>query len=159
MIRGIVCGVAALALVALLPGAAGATGKVVQCRTSVARNAGPSGGPALVASVPGAMTPIDLNAVLVTDRKLGHQVIVEALFAQRSATGGLKVLARLVNCTNEPLVVEARSDFMDANQLPTEAASAWRTIYLSPRATSTYEETSIGGRSVGAYLIELRPNL
>ncbi|MBC7495658.1 MAG: hypothetical protein H7243_00640 [Sphingomonadaceae bacterium] len=150
--------VAMLAATSLLAPAVATENKVVHCRTSAARDAGPSGGAALVANVPGSMTPIDLNAVLMTDKKLTHQVVVEGLFAQRDDGGGLRVVARLVNCTSEALAVQARSNFMDANQLPTEAASAWRTIYLSPRATGTYEERALGGRAVAAYLIELRPN-
>ncbi len=151
------CVVVAAMVAGTAPGAA-TENKVVHCRTSAAREAGPSGGPALVANVPGSMTPIDLNAVLMTDKKLARQVIVEGLFAQRGGTGGLRVIARLVNCTSEPLVVQARSNFMDANQLPTEAASAWRTIYLSPRAMGVYEENALGGPKVAAYLIELRPH-
>lgn len=132
--------------------------KVVSCKTYMARWAKRTGGSALVANVPSSMTPIDLNAVLFTDKKLDRQVIVEGLFAQRTPVGGLRVMARLVNCTDKQLVVQARSNFMDANQLPTEAASAWRTLYLSPRATSVYVENSVGPQ-VGAYLIELRPDL
>ena len=144
--------------VAAIAGPAMATeNKVVGCRTYNARWAGPSGGPALVANVPSSMTPIDLNAVLFTDKALAHQAVVEGLFAQRTAVGGLKVTARLVNCTDRQLTVQARSNFMDGNQLPTEAASAWKTLYLSPRATAVYEEYSIGQAPVGAYLIELRP--
>jgi hypothetical protein len=133
--------------------------KVVSCKTYEARWAGPSGGPALVANVARSMTPIDLNAVLMTDKKLARSVIVEGLFAMRTPTDSLHVVARLVNCTNKQMVVQARSNFMDANQIPTEAASAWRTLYLSPRATAVYEENSIGRTQVGAYLIELRPDL
>ena len=131
--------------------------KVVKCRTYMARMAGSSGGPALVANVPSSMTPIAINAVLFTDKKLGKRMIVEGLFAQRTAMNGLRVMARLVNCSKESLVVQLRSNFMDANQLPTEAASAWKTVYLSPKATAVYEENSIGRAQVGAYLIELRP--
>ncbi len=150
--------IAACVLIAATAPALANENKVVQCRTYNARWAGPSGGPALVANVPSSMTPIDLNAVLFTNQKLDRQVTVEGLFAQRTPVGGLKVTARLVNCTDKSLVVQARSNFMDVNQLPTEAASAWKTLYLSPRATTVYEENSIGQASVGAYLIELRPD-
>ena len=131
--------------------------KTLSCKTYLARWAGSSGGPALVANVPRSMTPIDLNAVQFTDKKLGKKMIVEGLFAQRTAMDGLKVMARLVNCSKEPLVVQLRSNFMDANQLPTEAASAWKTVFLSPKATAVYEDNSIGRAPVASYLIELRP--
>lgn len=150
----------ALGVLAALASPALATeNKVVSCKTYMARWAGPSGGPALVANVPSSMSPIDLNAVLFTDKKLARSAIVEGLFAQRTPVGGLHVTARLVNCTSKSLVVQVRSNFMDANQLPTEAASAWKTVYLSPRATAVYDENSIGRSTVNHYLLELRPDL
>ncbi len=150
--------IAAALLAATAAPALATENKVVSCQTYLARWAKRTGGPALVANVPSSITPIDLNAVLFTDKMLDRQVIVEGLFAQRTPVGGLRVMARLVNCTDKTLVIQARSNFMDANQLPTEAASAWRTLYLSPRATSVYEENSVGPQ-VGAYLIEVRPDL
>jgi hypothetical protein len=102
------------------------------------------------------MTPIDLNAVQMTDKKLTRAMLVEALFAERTEVDTLHVTARFVNCTDKPLVVKARSSFMTAAQMPTEPPSVWKTVFLPPRATGTYDETSIGGANVGAYLIELR---
>lgn len=151
------CLTLALLTVGLAAPALATDNKTVNCKTYMARWAGSSGGPALVANVPRSMTPIDLNSVLFTDKKLGRKMIVEGLFAQRTAMDGLRVMARLVNCSKEPLVVQLRSNFMDVNQLPTEAASAWKTVYLSPKATAVYEENSIGRAQVVAYLIELRP--
>lgn len=130
--------------------------KPLKCKTYLARWAGSPGGPALVANVPRSMTPIDLNAVLFTDKKLGKSMIVEGLFAERTPVDNLRVMARLVNCTKKPMVVQARSNFMTEQQLPTEKASMWKTVYLSPLSTAVYEETSVGPK-VGAYLIELRP--
>lgn len=156
MLRLLYAGIAVFVLAAP---AAATENKVLKCHTGEARAAGPSGGPALVANVPASMTPIDLNAVLMTDKKLTKSVIVEGLFAMRTPTNGLKIMARLVNCTKYPLVVQARSNFMDGNQMPTEAASAWKPVFLSPLATAVYEEASIGRGNVGAYLIELRPDL
>lgn len=146
------------ALVLLLPAqpAAARENRVVKCSTWQAREAESSGGPALVANVPASMTPIDLNAVQMTDRKLTRRMVVAGLFAQRTPANTLLVTARFVNCTDKPLVVQARSSFMDASQAPSEPASIWRTVYLAPRATGTYQERSIGTRQVAAYLIELR---
>ena len=42
----------------------------LKCYTGRAHDAPSFGGPALVANVPRSMTPIDLNAVQMTDRKL-----------------------------------------------------------------------------------------
>jgi len=152
-------GLLAAAMLAITAPALAAENKVLTCKTWRARAAGPSGGPALVANVPSSMTPIDLNAVQYTDRGLGRRVIIEAVQAMRTPAQGLSVFSRLVNCTSKPLTVQMRTNFLDTNQIPTEAASAWRTIFLSPRATASYQETSIAGGKVAAFYIELRPNL
>lgn len=149
-----------LATALLLLATAGATeareNRLLKCSTSTARGSRSTGGPVLVANVPRAMTPIELNAVQMTDRRLTRSMVVEGLFAQRTPVDTLAVTARLVNCTKKALVVQARSSFMDSNQLPTENASVWKTVFLPARATGTYSETSIGSKSVAAYLIEIR---
>lgn len=130
--------------------------RLLKCKTSEARRAQSPGGPALVANVPRAMTPIDLNGVQMTDRALTRSVLVEGLWAQRTEMDTLLVTARFVNCTNKPLVIQARSNFLDAAQIPTEPVSTWKTIFLPPRATSVYQERSIGMAAVSAYFVELR---
>jgi hypothetical protein len=128
----------------------------LKCNIGAARKAAPAGGPALVANVSRAMTPIDLNAVLMTDKPVWKSVVVEGLFARRTETETLEVTARLVNCSKNPIVIQARASFMDEGQAPTEAPSVWKTIFISPLATGVYQERSIGTTRVGAYLIELR---
>lgn len=129
---------------------------LVTCKTSRARAAGPSGGPALVANVPSSMTPIDLNAVLFTDKKLSKSVIVETVQAMRVPSQDLKIFARFVNCTKNDMRVQVRTNFLNANQAPSESATPWRTLFLSPKATSGYEDISISGAKVAAFYIELR---
>lgn len=132
--------------------------RTVKCYTDRAHWADSPGGPALVANVPTSMTPIDLNAVLMTDRNLWKSVVVEGLFARRTETDALEVTARFVNCTKKPIVIQARVDFMDAQQVPTEKESAWQQIYLSPLSTKTYQTSSIGTVKVAYFLLEARSN-
>lgn len=130
----------------------------LKCYTGRAHRAPSQGGPALVANVPRSMTPIDLNAVQMTDRALWKSVIVEGLFARRTDTDTLEVTARFVNCTKQPIVIQARSNFMDEMQVPTENASVWKTIFISPLATAVYQERSIATTKIANYLVELRSN-
>ena len=130
--------------------------RVLKCKLSKVRGAPQKTGPALVHGVKKALTPIDLNAVQMTEKWLAKRVLVEGLWAQRTGTDALLVTARLVNCTKKPLVVRARSNFMDVTQMPTEEASAWKTIFLPARATGVYQERSIGTKNVAAYFVELR---
>lgn len=148
------CGVA---LVLAIPAATPAReNRVVKCKTSAARGAPSTGGPALVANVARSMTPIDLNAVQMTNKALTKKLVVEALFARRTEGDNVELIARFVNCTKRPLAVQARASFMDAQQVPTEPASVWKTVHLSPYATGTYTELSVGRANVANYLVELR---
>ena len=136
-----------------------AENRPLKCYTGRARSAPAGSGPALVANVPRSLTPIELSTVLFTDKKLGKSVIVEELAARRTEVNGLNVVARFVNCTKKPITIQARANFLDAMQLPTEASSAWRTIFISPLATAVYQENSIATTKVAAFFVELRPNL
>ncbi|MBU6166270.1 MAG: hypothetical protein KGQ52_09055 [Alphaproteobacteria bacterium] len=147
----------ALALAATAHPATAAENRVVTCDTWKARAAPAPAGAALNASVPAAMAPISLNSVQFTDRRLGRRLVVAGVQAVRSGHHGLIVHVRLVNCRSQPLAVQLRSHFLDAGQLPTEPASAWRTLFLSPRATAAYQESSWAGPRVAAFLVELRP--
>lgn len=128
----------------------------LKCSIGAARRDPPRSGPALVANVPRAMTPVDLNAVQMNDRDTWKKVIVEGLFAKRTEMNTLEVTARLVNCTKKPLVVQARSSFLDEAQSPAEPSSTWKPVYLSPLSTSVYQERSISPKGVQYYLVELR---
>ena len=139
----------------LLATNAAAENNVVKCKTWQARRAAPVAGPALVANVPKSMTPIDLNAVQFTDKPLTRQVLVEGLFARRTETDTVEVTARLVNCTNEPLQVQARSSFMDETQNPTEPTSVWSRVSIPAYGTGVYRERSMGRDEVQYYLVEL----
>lgn len=141
--------------VAVTADAAAAENRVVTCKTRKASKAGAYAGPALVANVPKSMTPIDLNAVQFTDKALTKQVIVEGLFARRTETDTVEVTARLVNCTDAPLHVQARSSFMDEAQAPTEPTSMWSRVIIPPRGTGVYRERSMSRDEVKYYLIEL----
>lgn len=148
--------VAGLAALSTSVAAEARENRMLKCSITRARAAPGPGGPALVANVPGAMTPIDLNAVQMTDKEVRKSVVVEGLFARRTEVNTLEVIARFVNCTKQPLAVQARTSFIDNQQVPTEPTSVWKTFYLPARATGTYSERSIGGANVASYLIELR---
>lgn len=125
---------------------------LVECKTPVSINIK---GPALVGQGYGLeMTPIPIDALQYTDGSVASSVAVQAVRATRSATDTVQVTARVVNCTDKPISVRARSSFMDEKQIPTEPTSAWKILFLSPKATSIYQEFSIS-TNVSHYLIEL----
>lgn len=128
----------------------------VTCDMWDAKRSVSPGGPALVANVSTAMTPIDLNAVQMTDRKLAGKVLVEAIFARRTETNSVEVITRFVNCSKKVVELDARSSFMDADQVPTEDSTFWKKVILSPKATGVYRALSIGRDEVKYYLVEAR---
>jgi hypothetical protein len=113
-------------------------------------------GPALVSPVPGALQPMPLNTVNVTDHNILRKVMVQSVAARRTETRTVQVSAQLVNCTDYPLQVEGRTHFFDTAQVETEPASAWQRVMLSPRTVATYSERSVGADQAASYLVELR---
>jgi Protein of unknown function (DUF1425) len=132
--------------------AAPARTAVVQCPRPLAA---PPAGDALVALAYDAMTPIPVDAVQFTNEALAHQVVVQQLSAHRTPTDTVQVTARLVNCTDAPVVVGSRLHFMDANHLPLEDVSVWQRVVLRPRAMAQLQESSLT-RGVEHYVVELR---
>jgi hypothetical protein len=129
---------------------------VLECNLRRAHNAPPPDGPVLTSPSIGALTAVTLNAVQFTDKALTRKVLVQDLFARRSETNVVEVIARLVNCTDHALQVDGRTSFMDATQLPVEPTSAWQRVFLPPRATSVYRELSTATNDVAHFLIEIR---
>ena len=114
--------------------------------------------PALIGSVQGAMTPVALDSVYVIDSAIRRKVMAQDLFARRTPSGSIELVARIVNCTDHPLQVQGRTSFMDSTKFPTENPSAWQTVFIEPRSFGTYREVSIGRDQVAYYLIELQGN-
>lgn len=127
---------------------------VVEC--SVPKGRLTAKGPALVGHEYGMkMTPIPLDAVQFTEQRIANSVAVQALYASRTPTETVEVIARFVNCTEQPIALRARTSFLRSSQAPSEPISAWQTVHLHPKATAIYTEKSIGRTEVTNYLIEL----
>jgi hypothetical protein len=115
----------------------------------------PPQGPALVSQEYGETSPIPLNAVQYVSPSLVEQVAVQNLKARRSPTQTVQIHARLINCSDEPMVVGVRAHFMDNDQVPTEKESAWQNVVMQPHALGHYKESSIKPSAV-YYLLEVR---
>ena len=113
-------------------------------------------GPALASPAPGALQPLPLDTVNVTDPNILRKVMVQSVVARQTETKTVQVSAQLVNCTDYPLQVEGRTHFYDASQVETEPTSAWQRVTLGPRTLATYSERSVGTEQVASYLVELR---
>ena len=109
--------------------------------------------------VPGGASPLlemPLNSVNITDFAIINKVYVRTVNARRTQTGTVEVYSQIINCTDFPLNAEARTQFYDAGQAPSEPVSAWRRFALPPRSSNTYRETSIGTERAAFYMVELR---
>lgn len=150
-----------LALFAVACGSASAAETRVKCdfyKFEAAQKGVVGQRPSLIGPVSGTMTPIPLDAVYVTDKAIRRKVMPQEVLARRTPNGAVELVARLINCTDYPLEVQGRASFMDANQIPTENASAWQLVHIPPRSFATYREISIGTTQVASYVIELQGN-
>ncbi|HLO75107.1 MAG TPA: hypothetical protein VK196_01465 [Magnetospirillum sp.] len=114
---------------------------------------------ALPAAAPGEPSPMlemPLNSISITDYTVINKLFVRQVSAQRTPTGTVKVVGQIVNCTDFPLNVEARTQFYDQGQTPSEPVSAWKRLNLAPRTFNTYSESSTGTHTVQYYMVELK---
>jgi hypothetical protein len=147
------------ACVLLLVGVAGCSSAlkgmppiVAACSTPTA---GDRPGPALVGQTYGMqMTALPLNSVQFDSTDTARKVAVQALFASRTPVETVQVSARLLHCGDGIGSVRVRTSFLRRDTSPSEPASAWKTVYLTPRATAVYQETSVS-KDVTNYLIEI----
>ena len=117
--------------------------------------AGDRPGPALVGQGYGmTMTPLPLNSVQFSSKGLSRTMAVQSLYAARTPTNTVEVSARFLSCADKPATVMVRTSFMRASTAPAEAPSAWKTVYLQPRAIAMYSELSVS-TDTAIYLIEV----
>lgn len=114
---------------------------------------------ALPAAAPGESSPLmemPLNSVSITDFTIINKLYVRQVNAQRTPTGTVRVNSQIINCTDYPLMIEARTQFYDQGQGPSEPVSAWKRLNLAPRTSNTYSESSIGTKNVQYYMVEVK---
>ena len=73
--------------------------------------------------VQGGESPViemPLNSVNITDYAIINKIYVRTVNARRTPTGTVEVYAQVINCTDFPLNAEARTQFYDAGQAPSE---------------------------------------
>ncbi len=114
---------------------------------------------ALPAAAPDAPSPLmemPLNSVSVVDHAIIQKVFPRQVTARRTPTGTVEVVTQIVNCTDHPLNVEARTQFYDGAHTASEPVSAWKRFAMPARSSNTYRESSIGAKNVNFYMVELR---
>lgn len=104
--------------------------------------------------VPSLESP--MNSVNITDKSIINKMFANNVTARRTATGTVEVIAQIINCTDYPLVAEARTQFYDTGKVPSEPVSAWKRFHLPAKTSNAYRESSIGTRSVEYYTVEMR---
>jgi hypothetical protein len=98
-----------------------------------------------------------LNSVNITDVAITNKVVIQKSAARRNETGTVEVWARIVNCTDVPLQVEARTHFLDQSRAPAEDVSGWSRVFLAPRSYGVYSESSLSNVfKARYYYVEMR---
>ena len=158
------CGLATVGTAFALVGLAGCAGPSI-VPTSVAcdfRPVASQGGYAgpeaatLDNETEGSLVPLALDTVSLTDPAITNKVLVQKVFASRTSTGTVGITVRFANCTDFPLQVEGRTQFMAGDQSLTEPISGWKRVHLPPRALGSYTENSTNADQVAHYLVEIR---
>ena len=127
-----------------------------QCDFRAINAQGPVEGPVLVPQVPGSAEVMPLNAVNITDAAITNKIVVQSTNARRETNGDVTVFARLINCTDYPLQLEARTHFLDGAQLDAEPVTAWTRLHSAAHGLVSYSTRSTAGGMVASYLVEVR---
>lgn len=110
----------------------------------------------LDSQIPGAFSPIPLDQIQILEPNLAKQVAIQSAAAGRTVTKTVQVQARVVNCTDAPIQLEARTHFFAPTGASNEPISAWKRIYVPQRGLGVYEEFSMGTVMADKFLIEMR---
>ena len=138
-------------------GTAPTTGmRTTVCNASALGNGSVPANGVLDSQIPGSFSPIPLDQIQILEPNLIKQVMVQSAGAGRTATQTMHVQARMVNCTDAPIQVEARTHFIAASGASNEPISAWKRIYIPQRGLGVYEEFSLGTIMADKFLIEMR---
>ena len=116
----------------------------------------PRGYGVLVPAIQDTLHPIALSTVSITDTNLLRRIVVQDVKAMRTQSNRLNVYARIVNCTDFPIILEGRTQYLDANQVISEPVTGWKRMHLPARSLGNYQETSIRQPMPDIFLIELR---
>ncbi len=119
----------------------------------------PRGYGVLVPAIARTLHPISLSTVSITDTALLRRIVVQDVKAMRSESGQLNVYARIVNCTDYPIILQARTQYLDGNQIISEPVTGWKRMHLPARTLGNYQESSILQPMPDSFLIELREQL
>lgn len=103
-----------------------------------------------------SMIPLPLSTVSLTDYTLRNRLLVQSVQGRRDANGRLNVFVRFVNCTDYPMIVESRTQFLTRDQLPSEPVSGWKRTVMPPNTLGNYQETSVRNPPPQNFLVEVR---
>jgi len=105
---------------------------------------------------PTSMVPLPLSTVSISDFALRRRLLVQSVSGMRTAEGPLQVFVRYVNCTDYPMIVESRTQFLDQNQMLSEPVTGWKRTVLPPNTIGNYQETSVRNPPPFNFLVEVR---
>lgn len=102
------------------------------------------------------LAPIPANSFNFIEGSLGNKIVVRNAALSINASGTTRLDVGFANCTDFPLQIEVRAQFMNESGVPLEQASGWKRVFLQPRTLSQYFESSTSDQSVGSYLVDVR---
>jgi len=98
--------------------------------------------------------PHVLNSVEFLTPSLVDQVQVTNTTYERTRANTFRVTATLKNLSDQPLRLQARTQFFTDDRRPKEGPGAWQIVFLPPNSISTYTSYSYGKHD-GYYYVEV----
>ncbi len=103
-----------------------------------------------------SMVPLPLSTVSLTDYTLRNRMLVQQVHGRRDVNGNLNVFVRYVNCTDYPMIVQSRTQFLDDQQTPSEPVTGWTRTVMPPNSLGNYQDVSIRRPPPHNFIVEVR---
>jgi uncharacterized protein YcfL len=110
------------------------------------------GGPLQANRIKGQAASMD--SVVYLSPALANAIGVTSTGGRRGETGNLECVARLVNRSDSPLVIQARASFYDVQSLPLDDTTLFQRVNLPPRGEGTVKLQSTN-TNAAHYVIEV----
>lgn len=103
-----------------------------------------------------SMVPMPLSTVSISDFGLRNRLLVQSVNGMRGTDGRLNVYVRYVNCTDYPMIIESRTQFLNRNQGLSEPVTGWKRTVMPPNTIGNYNESSVRTPSPHNFIVEVR---
>ncbi len=109
-----------------------------------------------IPAVSSGAIPVSPQAVSILNETLREIITVPSVHAHRQQNGNTEIVVRLKNKADKAQRVEARTEFLTASGVPSEAISGWSPLLISGKSSTAYMIISTSQEQAQLFKVEIR---